>query len=62
MRTRFGGYLGCFVLVMVATLMLTGLGILFQAVGVPEVIVSGVVVIVVLVFFGRRIYIKYKEK
>ena len=62
MKAIFKRYLGCFVLILVATLTLTGLGIVFETVGVPEVIVSGMVFIGVLAFFGRRIYMKYKEK
>ena len=62
MRIIFKGYFGWFVLIPVAILMLTGVVLLFDAAGVPEVIVSGVVLFGVLIFFGRRIYMKYNEK
>lgn len=62
MRIIFNGYFGCLVLILVATLMLTGLVLLFDAAGVPEVIVSGMVLFGVLIFFGRRIYMKYNQK
>ena len=62
MRIIFKGYFGWFALILVAILMLTAVVLLFDAVGVPEVIVSGMVLFGVLIFFGRRIYMKYNEK
>jgi len=55
-------YLGCFVLILVASLVLAGLGMVFKFVGMSEVLGSGMVFIAVLAFFGRKVYTKYKER